>query len=78
MKDKAVWAMSKKADRKGGLVLQYVLLGVLALFCWLLQSAPGIETTLEWNPGNHFMDAPRRTARALAWAAWGKNAQPVP
>ncbi len=33
--------MSKKADRKGGLVLQYVLLGVLALFCWLLQSAPG-------------------------------------
>ena len=38
----------------------------------------GIDTVLEWNPGNHFMDAPRRTARAFAWAAWGKDMEPAP
>ena len=25
------------------------------------------HTTLEWNPGNHFMDAARRTAKGFAW-----------
>lgn len=25
------------------------------------------STTLEWNPGNHFMDAARRTAMGFAW-----------
>ena len=28
----------------------------------------GIDTILEWNPGNHFKDADLRTARAFAWA----------
>ena len=28
----------------------------------------GVKTVLEWNPGNHFRDADRRTARAFAWA----------
>lgn len=28
----------------------------------------GINTTLEWNPGNHFKDADIRTAKAFAWA----------
>jgi len=28
----------------------------------------GIETALEWNPGNHFKDADIRTAKAFAWA----------
>jgi len=27
----------------------------------------GIQTTLEWNPGNHFADADIRTAKAFAW-----------
>ena len=25
------------------------------------------HTTLEWNPGNHFMDGARRTAKGFAW-----------
>lgn len=28
----------------------------------------GIQTTLEWNPGNHFRDSDIRTAKAFAWA----------
>ncbi len=28
----------------------------------------GVNTVLEWNPGNHFRDADLRTARAFAWA----------
>ena len=28
----------------------------------------GINTVLEWNPGNHFRDADIRTAKAFAWA----------
>ena len=28
----------------------------------------GINTTLEWNQGNHFKDSDIRTARAFAWA----------
>ena len=27
----------------------------------------GINTTLEWNQGNHFKDADIRTAKAFAW-----------
>ena len=27
----------------------------------------GIETILEWSPGNHFKDAELRTARAFSW-----------
>ena len=27
----------------------------------------GVDTTLEWNPGNHFKDPDLRTARAFAW-----------
>ncbi|MBQ9300496.1 MAG: esterase [Clostridia bacterium] len=34
----------------------------------LLQKQPGCKAcTLEWNPGNHFMDAPLRTAKGFAW-----------
>ena len=43
-----------------------------------LLAGQGVQGTLEWNPGNHFMDAPRRTARAFAWAAWGKEMDPAP
>ena len=31
----------------------------------------GIDTTLVWNPGNHFKDADIRTAKAFLWAAVG-------
>ncbi|MCR4712531.1 MAG: esterase, partial [Clostridia bacterium] len=30
-------------------------------------TAGGIRTTLEWNPGNHFMDSDKRTAKGIAW-----------
>lgn len=33
-----------------------------------LLRAQGVNTVLEWNPGNHFRDADLRTARAFAWA----------
>ena len=33
----------------------------------LKQSLGADRTTLEWNPGNHFMDAARRTAKGFAW-----------
>ncbi len=32
-----------------------------------LLKTQGIETTLEWNSGNHFTDADIRTAKAFAW-----------
>ena len=34
---------------------------------WLKEQ--GYDTTLEWNPGNHFKEPDIRTARAFAWAA---------
>lgn len=34
----------------------------------ILSSTGGLETTLEWNPGNHFVDADLRTAKAFLWA----------
>lgn len=33
----------------------------------LLSQLGPARCTLEWNPGNHFMDNDRRTARAFAW-----------
>lgn len=34
----------------------------------ILSGTDGVETTLEWNPGNHFVDADKRTAKAFLWA----------
>ena len=34
------------------------------------------HTALEWNPGNHFMDGARRTARGFAWCI-EKICQPI-
>ena len=36
----------------------------------LLKEA-GIRTTLEWNPGNHFVDSDLRTAKGMAWLLTG-------
>ena len=33
-----------------------------------LLQASGVQTVLEWNPGNHFVDSDRRMAKAVAWA----------
>ena len=33
-----------------------------------LLQASGVQTVLEWNPGNHFVDSDRRMAKAFAWA----------
>ena len=33
-----------------------------------LLKAQGVNTVLEWNPGNHFREADIRTAKAFAWA----------
>ena len=32
-----------------------------------LLQAQGVNTVLEWNPGNHFRDPDLRTAKAFAW-----------
>ena len=32
-----------------------------------LLRASGVETTLEWNPGGHFKQPVRRTAKGIAW-----------
>lgn len=32
-----------------------------------LQQIPGLQCALEWNSGNHFQDADKRTARAFLW-----------
>ena len=34
----------------------------------ILSGEEGMETTLEWNPGNHFVDTDLRTAKAFLWA----------
>ena len=34
----------------------------------MLSALPDMETDLIWNQGNHFQDAPGRTARAFLWA----------
>jgi predicted alpha/beta superfamily hydrolase len=33
----------------------------------ILSASDSVETTLEWNPGNHFVDADKRTAKAFLW-----------
>lgn len=33
----------------------------------ILSSTEGLATTLEWNPGNHFVEADKRTAKAFLW-----------
>lgn len=40
-----------------------------------LLNAQGVNTTLEWNQGNHFRDAGLRTAKAFAWAMKQANAR---
>ena len=37
-------------------------------YAGILSSTDGLKTTLEWNPGNHFVDADLRTAKAFIWA----------
>ena len=32
-----------------------------------LISVQGIATTLEWNPGGHFIDSEKRMAKAFGW-----------
>ena len=34
----------------------------------ILSATEGVRTTLEWNPGNHFVEADIRTAKAFLWA----------
>ena len=34
-----------------------------------------VDCVLEWNPGNHFVDSHRRTARAMAWLASRRQAE---
>jgi predicted alpha/beta superfamily hydrolase len=37
-------------------------------YAGILAGTEGLASTLEWNPGNHFVEADRRTARAFLWA----------
>ena len=41
--------------------------GVKIRVAYTLLKDQGINTTLEWNQGNHFRDADIRTAKAYAW-----------
>lgn len=34
----------------------------------ILSETAGVKSTLEWNPGNHFVEADLRTAKAFLWA----------
>ena len=34
----------------------------------ILSATEEVKTTLEWNPGNHFVEADLRTAKAFLWA----------
>ena len=43
--------------------------GVKIREAYTLLKDQGINTTLEWNQGNHFRDADIRTAKAYAWLA---------
>lgn len=36
-------------------------------------AAQGVATTLEWNPGGHFVDSDKRMARAFAWTLGNIN-----
>ena len=36
-------------------------------YAGILSETNGVESVLEWNPGNHFVEADRRTARAFLW-----------
>lgn len=42
----------------------------------LKQTLGADHTTLEWNPGNHFMDGAKRTSRGFAWCI-KKICQPI-
>ena len=36
-------------------------------YAGILSESDCVNTTLEWNPGNHFADADKRTAKAFLW-----------
>ena len=36
-------------------------------YAGVLAEMEGIESVLEWNPGNHFVEADQRTAKAFLW-----------
>ena len=44
----------------------------------ILSGTDGVETTLDWNPGNHFVDADKRTAKAFLWAMGGAGRVSLP
>ena len=43
----------------------------------LYDAMPHVQSTLEWNEGNHFRDPDRRTARAFAWVLNRLKAAPA-
>lgn len=40
----------------------------IRVYAGLLSETKGVEAALEWNPGNHFVDTDRRTAKAFLGA----------
>ena len=36
-------------------------------YAGILSETEGVESVLEWNPGNHFVEADQRTAKAFLW-----------
>lgn len=66
MADSVYLSLGDKEEKARNPVLASV--GVKIKEAYDLLSQEGIQTTLEWNPGNHFRDADIRTAKAFAWA----------
>lgn len=66
MADSVYLSLGDKEEKARNPVMASV--GVKIKEAYDLLSQEGIQTTLEWNPGNHFRDADIRTAKAFAWA----------
>ncbi|MDD5866735.1 MAG: esterase [Lachnospiraceae bacterium] len=66
MADSVYLSLGDKEEKARNPVLASV--GVKIKEAYDLLSQEGIQTILEWNPGNHFRDSDIRTAKAFAWA----------
>lgn len=66
MADSVYLSLGDKEEKARNPVMASV--GVKIKEAYDLLSQEGIQTTLEWNPGNHFRDSDIRTAKAFAWA----------
>ena len=67
--DKVYLSLGDREERTGNPVMATV--GDCIRECCDWFKAQGITCTLEWNKGNHFKNADKRTAKAFAWLLKG-------